>query len=67
MAKTINPLKALQAFVDKHESQRSAAAALGVSAPFLTMVLTGKRQISPKILKKLGLYRGTVVTYRHTW
>ncbi len=66
MAK-IDPLTALRAFVGKHETQRAAAAALGVSAPFLTMVLKGKRAMPSKILRKLGLQRDTVVTYRRTW
>jgi hypothetical protein len=66
MAK-INPLAALQAFVDKHETQRAAAMALGVSAPFLTMVLKGNRQIPSRVLLKLGLKKATVVTYRRTW
>lgn len=66
MAK-INPLEKLQAFVGKHDTQRAAASALGVSAPFLTMVLKGKRQIPSRVLLKLGLKKATVVTYRRTW
>jgi len=66
MAK-INPLAALEAFVGKYDTQRAAAAALDISAPFLTMVLKGKRPIPAKILRKLGLQRDTVVTYRRTW
>jgi hypothetical protein len=67
MLKQIDPLGRLLAFVGEHPTQRAAAKALGVSAPFLTMVLKGKRQIPPKILKKLGLQRDIVVSYRRTW
>jgi len=61
---SIDPLARLKAFVGDYTTQRAAAKALGVSAPFLTMVLKGDRQIPGKILRRLGLQREIVVSYR---
>lgn len=61
----INPLDALQQFVDEHGTQRAAAKALDVTAPFLNMVLNGKREIPETMLGKLGLQRDVVFTRRN--
>ena len=55
--KEIDPLKALEAFVAKHKTQAAAAAALGVSRPYLSDILNGRRDFSDAILEKLNLRR----------
>ena len=55
-----NALTALHRFVAQHGSQRKAATALGVSNTFISLVLSGRRAVSPRILKALGLERGIV-------
>lgn len=49
-----------------NKSMRKVAADLGVSAPFLCLVLQGKREAGDKLLAALGLERTTVkkTTYR---
>jgi hypothetical protein len=49
-----------------NKSMRKVAAELGVSAPFLCLVLSGKRRAGDKLLGALGLERTTVkkTTYR---
>jgi plasmid maintenance system antidote protein VapI len=53
--KEINPLERLEAFVAEHATQRAAAKALRISAPYLTDLLKGRREFSAPILKRLGL------------
>ena len=43
-------------------SQKAAAAALGISAQYLTDILNGRREPGPKMLKALGLER--ISSYR---
>jgi plasmid maintenance system antidote protein VapI len=53
----INPAERLQAFVAKYPTQRSAAEALEISGPYLSDLLSGRREISDAILARLGLGR----------
>ena len=55
--KEVKPLDALKRFVEKHPTQRDAAAALGISSPYLYDLLNGHRGISDAVLAKLGLRR----------
>lgn len=53
----------LQALIRKrmaNKSMRKVAKELGVSAPFLSLVMSGKREAGPKLLAALGLERTTV-------
>ena len=47
----------------KGRKQKDLAAELGVSEPFLSMVLNGKKAPGPKILKAIGLKRLVRVSY----
>lgn len=55
--KEIDPLVALKRFVGEYETQGAAADALGVSRPYLSDILNGRREFSDAILQKLGLRR----------
>ncbi len=55
--KEIDPRARLQVFVAKHETQVAAAAALEISAAYLSDILRGRRDFSDQILEKLGLRR----------
>jgi len=55
MVKTVNPTEALRRFVDQHGTQTAAAQSLGISGAYLNDMLHGHRNISPRILAKLGL------------
>lgn len=44
----------------RHGSHRALARKWGLTAPFLSMVRTGRRAPSPRILKRLGLTRHTL-------
>lgn len=58
--KEIDPLKTLQAFVEKHKTQAAAAEALGVSRPYLSDIINGRRDFSDPVLERLGLRRVVV-------
>jgi len=58
--KEIDPLEALRRFVSKHKTQRAAADALGVSRPYLSDILNGRRDFSDPVLERLGLRRVVV-------
>ena len=62
MPKVIDPLDRLRELVERLGTQRDAAAFLGVSGPFVSDILKGNRQITPRILEKLGLEK--VVQFR---
>ena len=51
----VNPIAVLDAYVDGFPSQRMAAKRLGVSQPFLSQVLTGRRGFPAWLLEALGL------------
>lgn len=57
---------ALQRLVSSYPSQRAAARALGVSAPYLIDMLRSRRGLSPRVLAALGIERmvTTTTTYR---
>jgi len=55
--KPIDPAARLQAFVSKYPTQRKAAEALGISGPYLSDLLNGRREFSNTILKRLDLRR----------
>lgn len=55
-------LELLQRTVAKHKTKRAAAEALGISPPYLHDLLQGKRDLSDKILKRLGLSREITIT-----
>ncbi len=56
-ASEVDPITRLRAFADGYPTQRAAAKALGISAPYLTQLLNGDRELSDEILKRLGLRR----------
>lgn len=60
MAKEVNATDALAQFVAGHKTQRAAAGELGISQVYLSDMLHGKRDVSPKILSQLGLRRAVV-------
>lgn len=57
-------LKRLREMAIAEGSQRALAIKLGVSAPYLSDVLAGRRDIGPTILKGLGMERE--IQYRET-
>ena len=59
IAPVVNPVRALQAFVTGCGSGKIAALKLGVSPPFLSMMLHGQRHVSPRVLRQLGLTKRT--------
>ena len=60
MAVEVNPNTALQKFRSQHETLGDAADALGVSKQYLSDMLQGRRDLSPRILAKLGLKRAVI-------
>lgn len=50
-----NPTERLEAHVARYRTQREAAAALGITQPYLSDLLQGRRTFSDAILGKLGL------------
>ena len=60
MSKDIDPKAWLRALVGQHGTQKAAAKALGVSPAYLGDMLMGRRDISERILAKLGLRRAVV-------
>lgn len=48
-------MAALKQFVSTHATQLEAAAALGISPAYLSDLLNKRRDLSAKILAKLGL------------
>lgn len=57
MSKPINPLDLLRTLEKQHGSLKALAAALGYSAPYLSDVLRGRRNVTEKLLGKLGAKR----------
>lgn len=56
----VDALARLRKFVDKYPTKKAAAAALGISQPYLTDLLYMRRDLSVAMLAKLGLKRVTV-------
>ena len=57
---TADPIKALHRVVDACVTQRAAAKKLGISEPFMSDLLRGRRTFSDRMLAKLGLRRDVV-------
>jgi len=55
--KEINPIDALRAFVAQHGTQQAVAKILGVSEPFVTDMLRGRRNIPDRVLLAIGARR----------
>jgi len=47
----------LREFVARHGSQIAAARALGISQPYMSDIMNGRRDLSERIMKSLGLER----------
>ena len=47
----------LREFVARHGSQSAAAKALGISQPYMSDIMNGRRDLSERIMKALGLER----------
>ena len=58
--KELNALDVLKDYVDGFETKGHAATALGVSKQYLNDMLNRHRDISPRMLSKLGLKRAVV-------
>lgn len=56
-----NPRHILRQLVEQYGTQKAAAMSLGISQPYLSDLMKGRRTFSDKILKKLGL-RSVVVS-----
>lgn len=56
-----NPRHMLRQLVSQYGTQKAAAMSLGISQPYLSDLMKGRRTFSDKILKKLGL-RSVVVS-----
>ena len=56
----VNPREKLQELRDKYTTLGNAASALSVSKQYLSDMLQGRRDISPRILGKLGLKRTVI-------
>jgi DNA-binding transcriptional regulator YdaS (Cro superfamily) len=55
MTPPVNPVAALEAYVDQFPSQTVAAKRLGVSPAFVSQMLTGRSGIPAWVLDALGL------------
>jgi hypothetical protein len=64
MAKEVNGLAALKTYVEQFETQKLAAGSLGISQAYLSDLLQANRDLTPQILKKLGLRRAVVQAKR---
>lgn len=53
--KPLDPRQVLTDFVAGFATHREAAAALGISGPYLSDLLNGRRDCSAKVLDLLGL------------
>lgn len=56
----VNALDRLHKFVAKYPTQKAAADALGIKPAYLSDLVNVRRDLSEKILKKLGLKRAVV-------
>ena len=60
MATEVNALDTLQRFREQFDTLGDCASALAVSKQYLSDMLKGRRDLSPRILGKLGLKRAVV-------
>lgn len=58
--KETDPLETLHKFRDRYETLGDAASALSISKQYLSDMLRGRRDLSPRLLGKLGLKRVVV-------
>ena len=58
--KTQDPTTKLKALIKEHGSQAAVARLLGVSDPYLSDLVLGRRPFSERMLTKLGLKRVVV-------
>lgn len=58
--KGIDALGRLHAFVNRYKTRRDAASALGITPQYLSDLLSTRRDLSDKMLAKLGLRRVVV-------
>jgi DNA-binding transcriptional regulator YdaS (Cro superfamily) len=56
----VDPVERLRAHVEQSGSRSATAKRLGVTVQFLGDMLNGRRPVSARILKKLGLKRAIV-------
>ena len=56
----VDPIDALRAFVGRYQTQKEAAEELGISQAYMHDLLTSARDLSPRLLGKLGLRRAVV-------
>jgi plasmid maintenance system antidote protein VapI len=55
--KALNPTWELRRFCDTFRTRADAAKALGISAPYLSDLCNGRRDVTDELLEKLGLRR----------
>lgn len=55
--RALDPLAELHKFCEQFETKGDAASALSVSKQYLSDMIHARRDISPRLLKKLGLQR----------
>ena len=60
MVKEVDALAALKAHCEKFKTQGDAASSLAVSKQYLNDMLRGRRELSPRLLGKLGLRKAVV-------
>lgn len=60
MALEVNPLTRLHEFVGRFETQKDAAAALGITPAYLSDLVNMRRELSARILSQLGLKRAVI-------
>lgn len=53
--KAVDPIAELERFCKRHRTHAAAAKALGISAPYLSDMLNGRRDFSDAMLARLGL------------
>jgi transcriptional regulator with XRE-family HTH domain len=58
--KKLIPLDMIRGRLESGKTQAEVAKELGVSTPYLSDILKGKRDCGPKVLRALGLERVTV-------
>lgn len=56
----IDALERLRKFIDKHGTQKAAAKALDITPAYLSDLINVRRDLSVKMLAKLGLRRTVV-------
>lgn len=56
----VDPRGVLYNYVDKYPTQAAAAKALGITPAYLSDLVNGRRDLSDKMLTKLGLRRTVV-------